>query len=246
MKASLISIGDELLLGEIVDTNSAHLCERLRELGIQVQATQTVGDELSKIIQAFRHSMKESDLVITTGGLGPTDDDLTLAALAGALGLELEFRQEVLESMAKRLGRAVKDLSESNRKQAWVPKGADVLQNDWGTAPGVRCVTTDGKWIYVLPGVPTEMKNIFRERITSDLRARAAGNTVLVHLLHTFGTRESVIGDRIKAWMQPEMNPDVGTKSQPQRRNHHSIGRDGFDPRGCAEHHGTRRPQGES
>lgn len=212
-RAFLVSIGDELLLGEIVDTNQPHIAQSLLPLGIIVCQTVTVGDKIEEIVEAFQRALSLADVVIATGGLGPTDDDLTLEALAKACGVELEFREEVMEQMAVRLKRPVTAFSQSNRKQALLPKGARVLRNDWGTAPGVHLPAPDGKHFFLMPGVPREMKGILAERIVPILSSQfSSPQFILIKRYHCFGIGESVVGERIQALMQAGCNPDVGTR----------------------------------
>jgi len=210
---SLLSIGDELLLGEITDTNMPWISRTLLPLGLTVCGSETVGDEISDIVAAFQRALARSAIVIATGGLGPTDDDLTNEAVARAVGVELEFYEEVMEQMATRLKRPISSLSGSNRKQANLPKGARVMKNDWGTAPGVHFSTNDGKHIFLMPGVPREMKGLLQERIVPWLKEHyPARQSIVVHSLHAFGVGESLIGERIKPLMQTGQNPNVGTR----------------------------------
>ena len=211
--AHLLSIGDELLLGEIVDTNQPYLAQRLLTLGLAVSGAETVGDESDAIIAAFQRVLLRADVVIATGGLGPTEDDLTAAALAKVLRVDLEFHPEVMEQMAVRFNRPLSELPASNRKQAFLPRGAEVLRNDWGTAPGIHCATPEGKHIFLLPGVPREMKNLFDERVLPLLKQHfPARQMVVVKSLHSFGVGESIIGEKIKELMRAGRNPDVGTR----------------------------------
>ncbi|HYG77219.1 MAG TPA: competence/damage-inducible protein A [Planctomycetota bacterium] len=224
---SLLSIGDELLLGEIVDTNKPYIAQQLLPLGLTVVGAETVGDEIGDIVAAFQRALSRADIVIATGGLGPTDDDLTNEALAKTLGVELEFRDDVMEQMAARLKRSVASLPGSNRKQALLPKGALVLRNDWGTAPGVHVPVEvrDGKFhvaspvsnatrhVFLMAGVPREMKGILAERIIPFLKqSYRSGRVLAIKKLHAFGIPESVVGDRIKPMMQAGHNPNVGTR----------------------------------
>jgi nicotinamide-nucleotide amidase len=211
--AYLLSIGDELLLGEIVDTNQPYIAQHLLPLGITVVGSCTVPDEMDDIVEAFKHALNKADLVIATGGLGPTDDDLTLEAVAKALGVTTEHREEVMEQMSARLKRPISAFGPSNRKQAQLPRGASILKNDWGTAPGVHCRTVNGKDIFLMPGVPREMKGLLAERVIPVLKQTRPPQQVLaIKKLHCFGVGESVIGERIKPFMQAGHNPNVGTK----------------------------------
>ncbi|MCY3021861.1 MAG: competence/damage-inducible protein A, partial [Planctomycetota bacterium] len=211
-RVSLLSIGDELLLGQITDTNMPYIAQRLLPLGFMVAGSETTGDELDDIVAAFQRALARADIVIATGGLGPTEDDLTMEALAKALGVELEFRQEVMDQMAARFKRPLNSFTAANRKQAFLPKGANILRNDWGTAPGVHAVVSppcprpqgDGderarKHVFLMPGVPREMKGILGERILPFLAANfPASQAVAIRELHAWGIPESVAGDRIK------------------------------------------------
>ncbi len=212
-RVTLMSIGDELLLGEITDTNMPWISRTLMPLGMLVCGSETVGDEMHDIVGAFQRALGRSTVVIATGGLGPTADDITTEALAKAVGVEMEFYQEVMVQMAERLKRPIETLSGSNRKQAILPKGSRVLRNDWGTAPGVHFATTDGKHVFLMPGVPREMKGLLAERIVPWLKETfPSPHAIVVHSLHAFGIGESVIGERIKPLMQAGLNPNVGTR----------------------------------
>ena len=209
----VLSIGDELLYGHITDTNAAWLARRLLALGLPVAHFQTVGDELSEIASAFRLALSRAEVVLATGGLGPTEDDLTVAGLAQALGLPLECREEVLDQMASRLRRPKEQLTGPDRKQAYLPQGAAALRNDWGTAPGVRCLTGQERVVFLMPGVPREMEGIFETWIVPWLKEHGPRRLgVAMKHLHTFGVPEAVIGARIRELMRPGTNPDVGTR----------------------------------
>jgi nicotinamide-nucleotide amidase len=213
IRAALLSIGDELLLGEITDTNAPHIAQRLLSLGITVAGAETVGDEMDDIVAAFQRALARAPIVLATGGLGPTDDDLTLAALAKAVGVELEFCDEVMVQMAERLKRPMSAFNEASRKQAWLPKGAVVLRNDWGTAPGVHLPTANQRHVFLMPGVPREMRGLLDERILPILRTLfPAPEAIVVKTLHSFGIPESIVGERIKPLMEAGRNPNVGTR----------------------------------
>jgi len=212
-RVSLLSIGDELLLGEIVDTNQPYIAQQLLPLGLTMAGSETVGDEMDDIVAAFKRALSRADIVIATGGLGPTDDDLTFEAVARTFGVELQFYPEVMEQMAARLKRSVESLGGSNLKQATLPKGSRVLKNDWGTAPGVHFATPENKHIFLMPGVPREMKGLLGERIIPWLREHFPCDTcIAIKKLHAFGIPESIIGERCKPMMQAGHNPNVGTR----------------------------------
>ena len=216
-RVALLSIGDELLLGEITDTNMPWISQQLLLLGMTVIGSETVGDEIEDIVAAFQRAMARADVVIATGGLGPTADDLTMEALARATGVSLSHREEVMEQMAARLKRPVALFSESNRKQAMLPEGSIVLRNDWGTAPGVYFSVPQKygkpKDIFLMPGVPREMHGLLAERILPILREKyPAPRFLSIKRLHAFALPESTIGERIKPLMQAGHNPNVGTR----------------------------------
>lgn len=212
-KAALISIGDELLLGEIVDTNRPFIAQQLLTLGITVVRAETVGDEVPEIAAAFQRALACADVVLSTGGLGPTDDDLTLEGLARASGLELVFYDEVMGQMAERLKRPVESFSASNRKQALLPWGAAALRNDWGTAPGVHLALIGGKHVFCMAGVPREMKGVLSARILPILKNLfPAQHSVLIKSLHAWGIPESTVGEGIRELMAAGRNPNVGTR----------------------------------
>lgn len=212
-RAEILSIGDELLLGEIVDTNGPFMARHLVPLGISVGHYQTTGDEIGAIVATFKLALSRADIVIATGGLGPTDDDLTMEAVAKVFGVPLEHREEVLDQMAARLKRPKDQLTGSNRKQALLPKGAHVLRNDWGTAPGVRYSTPEGKHVFLMAGVPREMKGIFTTWVLPFLRENySRGEAIEVRHFGAYGIPESRIGERLKDLMFSGNNPDVGTR----------------------------------
>src|SRR5437879_2552780 len=168
MRAEILSIGTELLLGQIVDTNAAYLAGRLALLGIDCVHMQTVGDNLVRATEAFRLAISRSDLVVVTGGLGPTEDDLTREAIAAALG-ETPAVDPALERELRGWfeGRGLA-MPERNRKQAWLIPSARALPNPNGTAPGWS-VRRDGKRIVAMPGVPREMTPMWEERVDATI-----------------------------------------------------------------------------
>ncbi|MGD8280109.1 MAG: competence/damage-inducible protein A, partial [Gemmatimonadota bacterium] len=159
--AALVTVGNELLYGETVDTNAAWLGRSLARLGVEVRRSFTVRDIASDIQEAVRTAMDGADLVLVSGGLGPTRDDLTKAAVAELLGLEIRLDQSLLDRLAERFkARGYDRLPEPNRTQAEVPEGAIVLRNPNGTAPGL-VLDADSCLVVLLPGVPRELKGIF-------------------------------------------------------------------------------------
>ncbi len=221
--AEIITIGTEILLGEIVDTNTRHIAHALRGLGVDLYRTITIGDNTNRIAEAIRESMQRADIVITTGGLGPTVDDPTREAVARAVGVETEFREELWEQVVAVIGRYGRKPAENQKRQAYVPKGAIAINNPVGTAPafivempsppphspkmregpGVRVVIS-------LPGVPREMEYLFHEAVIPYLQKRFDLRQVIkVRLVHTSGIGEGMIDEKVSD-LEVLTNPTVG------------------------------------
>ncbi|MEO6331089.1 MAG: competence/damage-inducible protein A [Gemmatimonadaceae bacterium] len=194
MRVELITIGDELLLGFTIDTNSVFLGRELAELGVEIPRRTTVGDDRDAIAAAVHEALTRAEGVITTGGLGPTSDDVTMGAVAAALGLEVERNETViarLEEIWRSRGRS-EPLPPANLSQAMLPRGARILPNNHGTAPGVFAERADKRWVAVLPGVPREMKEMFKDSVRELVRARAPAQSVVRSLaVRTTGIPES-------------------------------------------------------
>ena len=205
-KASVVSIGNEILAGQTVDTNAAHLCAELLSIGVPVVSSYAVGDEIERIVRALELASAEADVVIVTGGLGPTDDDLTRQALAKFLGVELKLQNELLEKMREYFTRRDLQMAAKNEIQAFLPIGARALANNRGTAPGIRAETA-GKLLFAMPGVPLEMKQMFAESVLPELRQFAGDQAVVVRKLRCFGAGESTIAQRLGTIMQRGRNP---------------------------------------
>ncbi|WP_162909948.1 CinA family nicotinamide mononucleotide deamidase-related protein [Aggregatilinea lenta] len=209
MNAEVISIGTELLLGEIVDTNSAYIARQLRDIGMNLFYLTTVGDNLERSAAAIRDALGRADVVITTGGLGPTVDDMTRQAVARATDRELEFRPDLLEEIAERFRQMGAIMSDNNRLQAYIPAGAIPIHNRTGTAPCFIVEAPQGT-VISLPGVPHEMKDILAASVLPYLRERVGGQGIIkARVLRTAGIGESQIDARITdlmAWS----NPTVG------------------------------------
>ena len=169
--AEIITIGTEILLGEIVDTNTRYLAHKLREQGIDLYRQTTVGDNVSRISQAIQDSMSSADIIITTGGLGPTVDDPTRQAVALAVGVETEFRGELWQQIQARYRRFGRIPTENNKRQAYVPQGAIPIENPVGTAPAFIVESKDSA-IIALPGVPREMEYLVEHTIIPYLISR--------------------------------------------------------------------------
>ena len=195
MQATVLTIGDELLIGQVRDTNAAWLGEQLTRAGAVVRRMATVGDDEKSLQSELRRSLSESDLVVATGGLGPTDDDKTRDALAGFFGVELIFREHILEKIRERFERKGRSMPPSNRSQAMVPDGFEALPNPAGTAPGLWREPgpgeASGALLAVLPGVPHEMKHIFAREILPRLRRKGGLRAIAHRTLRTAGMGES-------------------------------------------------------
>jgi nicotinamide-nucleotide amidase len=162
--AEIIAIGTELLLGEIQDTNTRYLARLLRDHGVDLYRTTIVGDNVERIAQAIRESLARCQIVITTGGLGPTVDDPTRQAAALAVGVDLEFRPELWDQIQDRFKRYNRPATENNRRQAFIPKGAIAVENPVGTAPAF-IVETPTQAIVSLPGVTPEMEYLIKKAV---------------------------------------------------------------------------------
>ncbi|MBU4247948.1 MAG: competence/damage-inducible protein A [Verrucomicrobia bacterium] len=209
MQAIIISIGDELTLGQTVDTNAAWLSARLIERGILTRWHQTVPDDRAAIAHAVRQAAAEADWVILTGGLGPTADDLTRQALADVLGTALETNPGALECIEQFFKTRDRPMTPGNRVQALCPVGAECLDNHCGTAPGLK-LRIGRAVVVAMPGVPVEMKAMFERHVMPVLDAQT-GRVILTAMLHTFGLGESQVGDQLGELMNRERNPKVGT-----------------------------------
>ena len=207
--AEIITIGTEILLGEIVDTNTRYIARTLRGLGVDLYRTITIGDNVERIAEAIRNSMSSADIVITTGGLGPTVDDPTRDAVASAFGVETEFREELWEQIQEIVTRYGRTPGENQKRQAYVPRGSIAIKNNVGTAP---CFTieNDSSAVISLPGVPKEMEHILHEFVIPYLQSRYNLNQVIkVRLLHTSGAGEGDIDEKIGEF-ETLTNPTVG------------------------------------
>ncbi len=205
-RASIISIGNEVLSGQTIDTNAAYLAQRLLSIGIPVVSSYTVGDEIDSIVRSFNLACNDADFVVATGGLGPTDDDLTRQALAKLLGGELQLREDLLQTIQDFFACRNRQMSSKNKIQAYIPAGAKALANNLGTAPGIMA-ELKGKSLFALPGVPSEMKQMFEESVLPELQRFASGQAVVIRKLKCFGTGESNIAELLGDIMQRGRNP---------------------------------------
>jgi len=207
-RACLISIGNELLCGRTVDTNSAWLSGRLFAMGVGTESICMIADEIDDIVKALQQAVRKADIVLVTGGLGPTDDDLTRQALAEYLGVKLVYHPDLgeqIEAFFAGLGRA---MPQRNRIQAYIPDGAEPIANPRGTAPGVL-YENDTTLIALMPGVPREMKGMFDDVVCPRLLRRQTGPVIRSSNLRLFGAGESTIAEMLGDRMQRGGNPLV-------------------------------------
>lgn len=207
--AEIITIGTEILLGEIVDTNTRYIARTLRGMGVDLYRTITIGDNVDRIAEAIQHSMQRAEIVITTGGLGPTVDDPTREAVAKAVGVETEFRDDLWEQVVAVISRYGRKPSENQKRQAYVPRGALGVLNPVGTAP-CFIVETERNAVISLPGVPNEMEHILHESIIPYLQKRFQLDEIIkIRVLHCSGLGEGMIDEKI-ADLEMLSNPTVG------------------------------------
>lgn len=207
MKAEILSVGTELLLGSTINTDAADVAELLSEFGINVFWHSVVGDNPGRVIDAVRIARNRADLIITTGGLGPTCDDLTKTAVAEAfgLGMVLDKAEEAwLRGVFADRGRV---MEENNLQQVWLPEGAEALRNDWGTAPGCW-FEKDGVMVVMLPGPPRECREMLKHRVRPLLAGRAEG-IIVSHNIKFFGIGESQMEYRLRDEMNALTNPTL-------------------------------------
>jgi nicotinamide-nucleotide amidase len=198
-RAEVISVGTELLLGQITDTNATYICQRLAEHGIPVYFRQTVGDNFQRVQQAFHLAWSRAELVVFTGGLGPTEDDLTKEAVAAALGVELVEDSAALAHLEQFFARRGRSMTPNQRRQALIPRGAVPIPNRWGTAPGVFW-EVEGRVVVMVPGVPREMRGMVDEFLLPELRRRGwVGEEVIrSRVLRTVGIGEGHLEELIR------------------------------------------------
>ncbi|PQO37909.1 CinA family nicotinamide mononucleotide deamidase-related protein [Blastopirellula marina] len=217
MFAEILAIGDELTSGQRLDTNTQWLSQQLEQLGIEVRFHTTIGDDLASNVQAFRIALSRAALVIATGGLGPTDDDLTRQALAEATGTELKLHGESLEHIERRFSMRGRQMPPKNQIQAMFPQGSRVIPNPNGTAPGIDLdCSIDGhaSRFIALPGVPAEMKEMWQATVVPSLAGQGTVKKIIRHhVVKCFGVGEShmeaLLPDLIKRGREPRVGITV-------------------------------------
>jgi nicotinamide-nucleotide amidase len=220
MRAEIISVGTEILLGEIVDTNSAFIASKLPALGIDLYFKSVVGDNQARIVDTIERALNRSDLIIMTGGLGPTEDDLTRESIAEALG-ETPFVDPDIERPLRAFfaGRGVA-FPESNVKQAWLIPSVSAILNPRGTAPGwwaEKNRAEGDKHIIAMPGVPSEMTRMWEKEVAPRLREIAHGQLLITRILKTAGIGESTIDEQLSPILKTT-NPSIGIYAKAGRR----------------------------
>lgn len=207
MKAEIVCVGTELLLGDIVNTNAAYLAKELAAAGIDVYHQSVIGDNPQRLEAELTGALSRCDLVITTGGLGPTYDDLTKETAARLFHREMELNLPSLERIEAFFRKIDRPMTENNRKQAMIPRGARVLPNDNGTAPGIL-LEEDGRTLVLLPGPPREMQPMFQKEVLPYLCERS-GSVLVSRNVHIFGMGESQVEDILRPMMERLTNPTV-------------------------------------
>lgn len=209
MNAELVSIGTELLLGQIVDTNAAWIAQQLAAQGVNLYRKTTVGDNRQRVASVIREALERVDLVLMTGGLGPTVDDMTREAIADAVGRPIVRDEELVARVEGIFARWGREAGENNLRQADLPEGARGIPNPVGTAPGILLELENGKAIIAMPGVPREMKQMMEEQVIPYIRSKGTSAIIKVKLLRSAAVGESIIDEKI-ADLERLENPTVG------------------------------------
>jgi len=216
MQAIIVSIGDELALGQTLDTNSAWISQQLVAVGCDIVAHVTVPDDQAAIQRAIADAANVADAVIVSGGLGPTADDLTRQAMAELLQQPLEMNASWLVKLEEMFRQRGREMPQSNKIQAMIPRGAKMIENTAGTAPGIEAVVVSADRersarVFVMPGVPKEMKIMFQRDVLRHIQQQAGGAAIVSTTLHTFGLGESNVAEMLGDLMHRQRNPSVGT-----------------------------------
>ena len=224
MIAEILSVGTELLMGQIANTDAQFISRRLGELGVTIYRHSTVGDNPARVREALQEALSRSDMVITTGGLGPTEDDLTKEMVAEYFGLEMELHQPSLDALKAFMERFGKKMTPNNLKQAYFPRGCTVMPNACGTAPGC-IVEQGGKTVAVLPGPPMELMDMFDRQLAPYLQARS-GQVIRSRFLKIFGLGESNVETLLSDSVPfGQSHPGAVLRAGRGYRPHHRPGR---------------------
>ena len=216
MKAEIISIGSEILRGQITDTNANFIAKKLVELGIDLEHISAVSDNPESLLSTLKLALRRSDLIITTGGLGPTEDDITYQTIARALNLKLIKYPEAEENLKRILKKINKTISPSNLKQVYFPEGAKIIINQYGTAPAM-ILEKDNKIICSFPGVPHEMKNLIEENLIPYLKEKFPPSMIKKSkILKVTGLGESSVNELIRSYINKQTNLSFGIYANPE------------------------------
>ncbi|MBM7836269.1 competence/damage-inducible protein A [Clostridium sardiniense] len=207
MKCEIIAVGTEVILGDILNSNAQYLAKELANLGVDVYYHEAVGDNRERILDCFKRSLDRSDIIITTGGLGPTKDDMTKELAAEFFGMDMCLHEESLQKIKDYFKKMGREFVKSNEKQAYFPKEAIILDNENGTAPGA-IFEKDDKTIIVLPGPPKEMEPMFKKHVRKYLEKRT-GDTIVSEVLRVFGIGESSAEKKLQDLIDNGKNPTI-------------------------------------
>lgn len=210
MNTEIISVGTELVTGQVLDTNAAWIARQLATLGIHVDAHTTVGDDSALLEAAIRTALGRSPIILITGGIGPTPDDMTRQAVAAALNVPLVENAEALAAVESFFRRLQRPMHAANKVQAQLPQGSAMIPNQRGTAPGIHHHHAGGH-LFVLPGVPVEMESMFRETVVPLIETLGTGGAIVSGRLNCFGMNEARVGELLSDLMDRSRNPHVGT-----------------------------------
>ncbi len=209
MRCEVVAVGTELLLGQIVDTNSAWIGEHLALAGIDSLFQTKVGDNQARMVLAIREALARSDAVVVCGGLGPTQDDITREAIAEVMNVPLRRDADMVEAIRAFFGARGREMADNNARQADIPVGATFIPQKRGTAPGLIC-PVGHKVVYAVPGVPHEMKEMMERAVLPDLRSRSGEQAVILsRTLRTWGLAESTLAEMISARVDTQSNPTI-------------------------------------
>ena len=206
----IVTIGTEILLGHLVDTNSVHIARKLADHGVDVYAKHSVGDNADRLAAMLDDVLARADGAVTTGGLGPTVDDLTKDAVARAVGKKLVLHEPSLRAIEERFKQFNRPMADNNRRQAYLPEGCVVFDNPHGTAPGFVALRDDGKFVACMPGVPREMKPMLADQLVPWLVQRFdLREAIYTRTLHTVGIGESELDRRVEDLFRTLENPKI-------------------------------------
>jgi nicotinamide-nucleotide amidase len=209
MKSAILSVGTELLFGQITNTNSVFLSQQLNDLGIDVMYHYTVGDNPKRLAEMIKQAFTDCDLILTTGGLGPTQDDLTKEIAAEVLHDELVLHEDLLKGLEDYFSQINREMTENNKKQAYLPSRALMFDNDAGTAPGFA-LEENGKTIICMPGPPREMTRMFERTVKPYLESKSE-SVIYYKMLRTFGIGESKLEADLEQWIDGQTDPTLAT-----------------------------------